>query len=147
MDGGKPCDEHELKQILCDFFREDLCARTSEDAIEVVTVLRTDYLKTPPIIKSIEVEVEIEGEVATETTLVTIHEKARFARSPECQTKKDKASTSDKLESFDMRQHMDHQAFTAQAFTAYIESRAEGEDSTTFVRTSDQAEKQPLANR
>ena len=95
-----------------------------EDAIEVVPVLSMDFLKRPP------------------TTLGTIQEQAHFAMSSECQTKKDKASTSDKLESFDVRQHMNHQAFVA-----YIESRAQGEDSTTFVRTSDQAEKQPLANR
>ena len=141
MDGGKPCDEHELKQILCDFFREDLCARTSEDAIEVVNVLRMDFLKRPPKVKAIEVDTKIE--VATKTTLVTIQEQARFAMSSERQTKKDKASTSDKLDSFDMRQHMNHQAFMA-----HIEERWEkGEDSTTFVGTSDQAEKQPLANR
>ena len=96
-----------------------------EDAIEVVPVLSMDFLKRPP------------------TTLGTIQEQAHFAMSSECQTKKDKASTSDKLENCDMlRQHMNHQACMA-----YIKSRDQGEDNTTFVRTSDQAEKQPLAIR
>ena len=45
MKSGKPCDENEVKQILCDFVREELCHMTLEDAIETVAVLSEDHLK------------------------------------------------------------------------------------------------------
>ena len=91
MKSGKPCDENEVKQILCDFVREELYHMTLEDAIETVAVLSEDHLT--PRTRIISNGHDAESEIVIGTT-----------------------STSAVNQNLNLRGHMDYQAEKAGEF-------------------------------
>ena len=106
MKSGKPCDENEVKQILSDFVREELCNMTLEDAIETVAVLSEDYLKRAltPRTRIISIGHDAESEIVIGTT-----------------------STSAVNQNLNLREHMDYQAEKAGEFEfdKYVGTRAQ----------------------
>ena len=104
MKSGKPCDENEVKQILSDFVREELCHMTLEDAIETVAVLSEDYLKRAPTPRTriISIGHDAESEIVIGTT-----------------------STSAVNQNLNLRGHMDYLAEKAGEFDKYVETRAQ----------------------
>ena len=101
MKSGKPCDENEVKQILSDFVREELCHMTLDDAIETVVVLSEDHLERTRT-RIISIGHDAESEIVIGTT-----------------------STSAVNQNLNLRGHMDYLAEKAGEFDKYVETRAQ----------------------